>query len=447
MIARLTIYQRIVALTAAAILLSLGAMMIVTFRGPPPVSRPLGLDDLARLLEGERPPDWRIERHKLTRFPTQSEGQMPHPAMEAQLAERLGVPVSSVRLLLQAPPGGPPGEGPGPELDPEPGRGARPGRGPGMEAVQGPFTLVIRREKAWLVLQGTQSPAILYWYSITFSLMGGVFILLMLPVRRVARTIGDPIARLAAMAEEGSELRPSSGQEDSRDAPPEIRALVSAMEGMQRRIRDQERDRAALLRAIAHDLRTPMTRLSFRVDRLPENQRERAQADIAEMRAMISAILDFMDGHSASRPTRVDAASLIEALVDSYREQGSPVDLQAEARLVVLADAALLRRAVQNVLDNALRYAGNAHVALRSDGRAAQLVIEDDGPGIAPSVIARATEPFWRGEASRARSTGGVGLGLAIVQEAMAAMHGTLSIANRPGGGGLCVVLGLPLAG
>ncbi|HEX7856558.1 MAG TPA: ATP-binding protein [Sphingobium sp.] len=441
MIPRLTIYQRIVALTAAAILLSLGAMMIVTFRGPPPVSRPLDIEDVAGLLSDRPVHGWRIERGSAT-LPQPRPGEEDNPALAGEVALKAGLPLTAIRLFTPSPPPGlmAPGDmGPGDMGPPPEGMDHPPGR-----MLHDSFTLAIQQGQHWRILHGEAQPAILRWYAVTLCLMLAVFVILMIPVRRMARTIGDPIARLAQAAEEhggGPSRLPDSG-----DAPPEVRALVTAMEGLQQRIRDQERDRAAMLRAIAHDLRTPMTRLSFRVDRLPDNQRERAQADIAEMQGMITAILDFMDGRGATRLALVEAASLIEALAEGYEEQGAAVSLASAARLVVLADAALLRRAAQNIIDNALRYGGGARIALGSDGHNALLSVDDDGPGIPPAEIARATEPFWRGEASRARATGGAGLGLAIVAEAAAAMNGTLAIVNRPEGG-LRVTLALPLAG
>lgn len=416
MIAPLTIYQRIVALTAGAILLSLGAMMLVTLRGPPPVARPLGLDDLSAIVAGRAMPDWRVARSHAA-LP---DGGAFNADFSRAIADRAGLPPGSVRLSTQ------------------------PGPPHGDHMLRDAFTLAIRDRQGWAILRGEPRPPILRWYAVTFGMMAGVFILLMFPVRRIARTIGDPIARLAEAAD--SDAGQPLPQPRLAEAPPEVRALVTAMDALQRRIREQDRDRAALLRAIAHDLRTPMTRLSFRVDRLPEAQRDRAQADIAEMRGMIAAILDFMDGRREPRLAMVEAVSLIDALVEGYEEQGADVVLGGADRLVVLADAALLRRAIQNILDNALRYAGSARIMLSAENGNALFVIEDDGPGIPAPLIGRATEPFWRGEASRARTTGGVGLGLAIVREAMTAMDGTLSIANRSEGG-LRVVIGLPVMG
>lgn len=419
MIARLTIYQRIVALTAGAILLSLGATMLVTFRGPPPVARPLGLDDLSAMIAGRAVGDWRVERTNAASPPPVGQQSLLADFSRA-IEGRAVLPTGSVRLF------------------------GNPGPLHADRMLRDGFTLAVRRGQGWLVLRAEPRPAILRWYIATFGMMAGVFVILMFPVRRIARTIGDPIARLAAAADkDGDDALATEAQ--VADAPPEVRALVTAMDAMQRRIREQDRDRAALLRAIAHDLRTPMTRLSFRVDTLPEFQRDRAQADIAEMRTMIAAILDFMDGRREAKLAMVETVSLIESLVEGYEEQGADIQLDGEERLVVLADAALLRRAVQNVIDNALRYAGAARITLRIDGRDALFVVEDVGPGIAPASLPRATEPFWRGEASRARATGGVGLGLAIVRDAMAAMNGTLSILNRPGGG-LKVTMALPIA-
>jgi two-component system OmpR family sensor kinase len=420
---RLTIYQRIVAVTAVTVLLSFGAMLLVTFRGPPPMAKPLSASDLKQVIERRDVADWAVTRASLP-VRGQAFTGYPLPALARDLAGLVDVPPGNVRLFIDS--SGIPG--------------------PVME-LRDPFVLGIRSGDRWQIYRGTPHPPVLRWYAVSMGLMALLFALLMIPAWCLARSIGTPIARLAAAADRDEAGADGTNSVDTRHAPSEVRHLTAAIARMQARIFAHDRDRTALLAAIAHDLRTPMTRLSFRVDKLDEPDRERAQGDIAEMRAMITSFLAFMDARrTAPLIGPVDMASLVETLIDGYAEQGAAVSLQGSERLAVLADAGLLRRCIQNVVDNALRYAGSAKAALHAESKEAVLLVEDEGPGIPDALIAHATEPFWRGEGSRARETGGAGLGLAIVAEGMAAMGGRLAIANRPGGG-LRVSLHLPLRG
>lgn len=422
--ARMTIYQRIVAATAATILLSFGAMLLITFRGPPPMAKPLTASGLAQLVRQENLADWTTARSTVP-IAGQSFAGYPLPAIADDLARLLHLPPDRIRLFVVE------------------ARGLNPPGVTGETELRDSFVLAIRTGTHWQIIRGEPRPPRLRWYGASLGLMTGLFALLMIPAWWLARTIGMPIARLAAAAEQ-KEPDPATTKNE-RHAPPEVRDLTAAIERMRARILAQDRDRTALLAAIAHDLRTPMTRLSFRVDKLAEPDRERAQSDIAEMRTMITSVLAFMEGRRTTpRRTPVDMASLTETLVDGYAEQGAAISIESDERLVVLADAGLLRRCIQNVIDNALRYAGSARVSVHADGPEAALLVDDDGPGIPEAMIIHAAEPFWRGERSRARETGGAGLGLAIVAEGLAAMGGRMIIANRPDGG-LRVGLFLPL--
>jgi signal transduction histidine kinase len=231
-----------------------------------------------------------------------------------------------------------------------------------------------------------------------------------------------------------------------RNGPGEVRALSGSVAAMHDRLAQHAEARTAMLAAIAHDLGTPLSRLSFWVDQLPEASRERAVRDIDEMRAMIQDTLAFARDEAGERDaTLVELSSLLDALVEDMQVGGSAVSIAAGPRVVVRADPRSLRRAVANLIGNAVRYGDRATVVWSVNGEQVVVTIEDDGPGIDPAQAERLFEPFVRGEASRNRATGGTGLGLAIVRSIAARHGGSVSLANRAEGGAV-VTLVLPIA-
>jgi signal transduction histidine kinase len=142
---------------------------------------------------------------------------------------------------------------------------------------------------------------------------------------------------------------------------------------------------------------------------------------------------------------RTDLSALLASVAEEYEDRGEPVELGATQRLALPLRATWLRRALRNLIDNAVRYGGKARVSLLSEGRHAVIRIEDDGPGIPEGEIAGMMEPFARGEGSRNRETGGAGLGLTLAR-AIAEQHGgTVTLRNREGAKGLIAELRLPL--
>ena len=228
--------------------------------------------------------------------------------------------------------------------------------------------------------------------------------------------------------------------------PREVRRLAAAFDAMRDRLSRAYEARATMLAAIAHDLGTPLTRIGFWLDRLPEEERVRAVADMAEMRAMIGSVLSFARDGIAGRQVRLDLGSLLDVLVEDMAVVGHPVTLaDSGPRAVLLGDPVALRRLFANLIENALRYAGPAEVAWTCADGWAEIQVQDHGPGIDPVLLPRLFEPFVRGEPSRNRDTGGSGLGLSIVRAIAEAHGGTAGLANRPGGGAVATVR-LPLA-
>ncbi|WP_454736844.1 ATP-binding protein [Cupriavidus necator] len=240
---------------------------------------------------------------------------------------------------------------------------------------------------------------------------------------------------------------------DESAGPAEARAAAQALNHMQQRIRNQLAQQSRFLAAVSHDLRTPLTRMSLRIERIDGidskqagEVRYRLRQDLAEMNGLIDATLYYLrDRDEASGPRqRVDVLALLQAVVDDAAETGHEVALSGQAR-PLLASPSDLRRAVVNLVENARRYGGAASIVLTDSAERVLIDICDDGPGIPPDELQRVMEPFYRIESSRSRATGGVGMGLSIAADIAARHGGELILTNRPEGG-LRARLSLPRA-
>ncbi len=259
-----------------------------------------------------------------------------------------------------------------------------------------------------------------------------------------ARRMTRPLRRLAEAADRlGLDARaPPLEERGGR----ETRAAARAFNRMAGRIRALVDDRTTMLAAISHDLRTVATRLALRAEFIEDpEQRGRAQADVEEMRAMLDATLSFArDDIAAEARVPVDLAALVRALVDDIADSGGAARYEGPDRLAMEARPAALRRAVANLLENALRYGGRADARLAAGAGAAIVEIADRGPGIPPGRREEVFRPFVRLEPSRGRETGGIGLGLAIARAAARRHGGDIELRDREGGG-LVARLTLPL--
>ncbi len=272
----------------------------------------------------------------------------------------------------------------------------------------------------------------------------GISILLLAPlVWWMARRLTRPIRVFAEAAErlgadpEAEPLTPSG--------PSEVRTAIHAFNDMQASLRDHMRRRTQTVAAIAHDLRTPLTRLRFRAEQAPGAVRDRMAADIEEMDALIAQAMAYVRGEAP--PDRREAFDLDALAADcaaGFSETGGAVTFDGGGELPVEADPAALRRALANLIANAVKYGGAAWVkAFAMDGRAV-VTVEDDGPGLPEDELEAVFEPFHRAERSRSRETGGAGLGLTVARQAARAHGGDVTLANRSEGG-LLARLELPL--
>lgn len=253
------------------------------------------------------------------------------------------------------------------------------------------------------------------------------------------------VKRLAAAAEafgRGQALpyRPSGATE--------IRAAGRAFLNMRARIERQIEQRTLMLSGISHDLRTPLTRLSLSLSMTEDTEETRAmQADLAEMARLIDSFLDYARGEAIADSAPVDVPVLLHGLVLNARRGGARVGYDVpDTPMVVPLRAGLIERAVDNLIGNALRYAGRAEVSLSLSDTTLKICVQDDGPGIPEDRFDEAKRPFVRLDAARNQNRGsGVGLGLAIAED-VAQMHGGRLILSRSQQwGGLSACLEFPV--
>jgi signal transduction histidine kinase len=213
----------------------------------------------------------------------------------------------------------------------------------------------------------------------------------------------------------------------------------AAFNRLQVRLSHLVRGRIALLGGISHDVRTFLTRLRLRVERIPdEEERERAIADIADMLHLLDdALLASRAGAGELAEELVDFAQVVRAEMEDRGAAGKRVDLRVAStpNTTVLGDRLALRRVIANLVDNALTYGKAAHLSIDADSESVTLIVDDEGPGIPADQREAILEPFVRLEDSRNRRTGGAGLGLAVARSLVEAHGGTISIADAPGGG------------
>lgn len=219
--------------------------------------------------------------------------------------------------------------------------------------------------------------------------------------------------------------------------PDETRQIARALNAMQDRIHRMVAERTQALAAVSHDLRTPIARLRLRLDGLPDGAENAAMgSDLDDMQAMVDSTLAYLRGDADPEPRQVvNVASLLMSIADAAADAGRDVAYAGPGRALATVRPVALRRALDNVVDNAVRYGVRARVSLAIEEEGLLLTVEDEGPGIASEEMGRAFEPFTRLEASRNRNTGGTGLGLTIARRIVEGERGTITLANRPGGG------------
>ncbi len=297
------------------------------------------------------------------------------------------------------------------------------------------FTASVRQaDGRWLSVAPAQ-PFLAGWQrSILIAL--AVSLLLIAPIAWIfARRLTRPFRALAGALDHQTDLVPTDG-------PRELREAAAAIAAMRNRVAIEAAERARILTAIAHDLRTPLTGLRLRIEAAPEPQRSRMVADVERMQGMIGEVLGY--ARDAAAPVEIlDARPLLASIVEEMKEEGAPIRLLPGDDACVAVPMLAFRRTIENLLRNAITYAGGGSIALHRTEGQVFVSVADSGPGIPATDRERLLRPFERGDSSRNRDTGGAGLGLSIVSD-FAARHGGDFMLNEAPDGGTIATLRLP---
>jgi len=219
--------------------------------------------------------------------------------------------------------------------------------------------------------------------------------------------------------------------------PYEIRQAILAFNAMQAQLKHFVQDRTQMLAAISHDLRAPLTRMRLRGEFIEDaDQQSKLFRDVDEMQAMVNAALEFFrDEARLEHATAFDLAELLHTVVDDFRDAGTEVSFEGAQRFVYVGRPIGIKRALTNLIDNAVKYGSEPGVRLKAFADCVEIRIVDRGPGIAPQYQEQVFTPFFRVEGSRNKNTGGVGLGLSAARATVLEHGGTLILRNRRDGG------------
>jgi two-component system OmpR family sensor kinase len=472
-----SITVQIVALLIAGVAVGQIVTLLIVMLLPPPRAPVYRMSEIAAAINGApvRPRDGR-EMVRTVGEPPPIDAHAPRFAgpMRAELATLLNAPLTRVRLeveprrrrfddlpflgsrgrfqgrrrerdLEESPPSSStaaPNEAvpPRPPLEQPPLRG-----GDRAGLVFGPFKAALQRPSGdWIVVQPAAEPfpsvwqsRVILWFLACLAVLGpGGYLF--------ARRLVAPIGAFAQAADRlgrdpGAPLLQLRG-------PAEIGTAARAFNDMQARLKRYVEDRTSMIGAISHDLRTPLTRIRFKMEAASTELKGSVGSDLDQMEAMISAVLTFVhDAGQAKDRTILDLQSVLECVVDDAVGAGGEAELSSSGAPTVDGDALSLQRLFANLVDNAIKYGRRAHLRLYVDDAAAVTEIADEGPGLPSRELERAFEPFYRAEPSRNRQTGGIGLGLSVARSIARAHGGDVYL--RSGAGGLIAVVRLPLTG
>ncbi|WP_312780902.1 ATP-binding protein [Brevundimonas sp.] len=413
--------------TVAAILLCLTVAFVIALAFPAPPPARVTLDEVQAALSGEADTGWRRRVAAAPPFEAAREGQA--LVAQAGLAVLLDAPMTEVRVRLLSPertpasrrPSGAPSEGVKALL-------AGMALSPGMSFA--PFEAAVRQADGRWAVVAPPSP----WLTPQRLRMGLAFLIaaaVLLPLALWgAGRLTAPFQRLAEAA------RGEGRAETFVGGPREAQEAARALDAMRDRLGEALKERTAIMAAVAHDLRTPLTGLRLRVEGLAEGPRTAAVADIARMERLIAQLLTYVRGEEAPwTPEPVDLADLARECVARQVAMGREVTLTADGEHLVRGDGDQLERALTNLIDNAVLYGDRADVAVSSESGEVVCVIDDGGPGLPPDQLEAVFSPFRRLEASRSRATGGAGLGLSISRTIIERCGGRVALSNRSEGG------------
>jgi len=276
-------------------------------------------------------------------------------------------------------------------------------------------------------------PRLLLALAIFFALVALVVRMMTRPLERLSRA-----ARALGEDFEGPPLEPSG--------PREVSNVIDAFNRMQAQVRGYVHERARMLGAVSHDLKTPITRMRLRTEMLPDGAvKDKFMRDLDEMEAMVGSTLELFKS-LGKEPQRqpVDVVALIDSLCEDWRESGYQTSVSGAPRGPYSAHPQALRRCLNNLIENALRYGERADLSISDDEHELRIEVRDRGPGIPEDQLEAVFEPFFRLEGSRSRDGGGFGLGLSIARNIARWHGGDVTLRNAPERGGLIAILTLP---
>ena len=268
--------------------------------------------------------------------------------------------------------------------------------------------------------------AIVLQTSLLFVVLMGVLFLLLRRITNPLRQLTSRTERFAATQQAAAPL-PATGPED-------VQRLITAHNAMESRISALLDEKDVMLGAIGHDLKTPLAALRVRIEAVEDDdQRGRMAAGIEDITRSLDDILSLARiGRISDEPERAQLGALAASVVEEFEDMGRDVRFEAEAQASAPVHVTWLRRALRNLVSNAVRYGDSAQVTLLRDAGDIVFRVEDEGPGIPAGQLDAMLEPFRRGEASRNRATGGAGLGLTIARAVAEQHRGRLVLSNRP---------------
>ena len=312
----------------------------------------------------------------------------------------------------------------------------------GSSPAAGQFTLELRlADGRWLHVQAREdqgwtslAPADVmldYFLRIYLLRIIVVVIIVLLAVRLAIR----PLNQLAQAAQAlGQDIRRSPL---TVKGPVEVQRAARAFNLMQQRLLASLAERTRFLAAVSHDLRSPITRLRLRTEMLDDEPlKQRFRKDLTDMEGLVSTTLEFVSSGEINEPRQnIDINALLQSLQADLEDIGEHIILSGHASRPVSGYARSLKRCMQNLLENSVRYARDVQVIVDEQPDTLTITVRDSGPGIAPELLTQVLEPFYRLESSRNSSGGGYGLGLSIAQTVATAHGGTLELRNRAEGG------------
>lgn len=289
------------------------------------------------------------------------------------------------------------------------------------------FSVSVRQSDGRWLTVSTPQPFLTAWQR-NMLIALAVSLLLLTPLAWVfARRLTRPFRALSGALAETAGPIPQEG-------PRELREAATAIATMRTKLTGEAAERARILTAVAHDLRTPLTGLRLRVENVAEPHRARMVADIERMQSMISEVLGF--ARDAAVPAeRLDVRPFVREIIADMCAGAATISILPGDDAEIAVPSLAFRRVLENLVRNAVDYAGGGKIQIRTENGHMILTVSDTGPGITAADRERLLQPFERGEASRNRGTGGTGLGLSIVRDFAVRYRGEFTLDDTPGGG------------